>query len=211
MIIHLPTVKCDFCHKKVSAKYFKLHIKSLHTGIKQPRKKSNPKAQNFQCSICSKILSTKSILKVHIGEHNKTIKCNFCEKLVGSQQKLKIHIKYNHQNLKEYICEVCGNKYAQQSNLKSHMKNHDPNRQRNLKCTQCDFATDYKQSLEKHLNSHKRKNAKIKILENPHKCPQCSSGFKSKRALDQHVSRVHPKVLLECDICGKEVKIKSSL
>lgn len=86
------------------------------------------------------------------------------------------------------------------------MKIHDPNRLRDLKCSQCDFATDDKNHFENHLNSHKKRNAKIAAIINPHKCPQCSSVSKSKPALYQHMITVHPKALLECDICGIKIK-----
>jgi len=148
---------------------------------------------------------------MHISEHNKKLKCKFCEKMFGNQTRLKVHLRHYHENPKEYICNICGKKCTLQSNLNSHMKSHDPNRQQDFKCTQCDYATFNGKSFEFHLNSHKKRNAKIAAMENPHKCSQCSSGFNSKRALDSHMSRVHPKVLLECDICGKEIKIKTSL
>jgi len=211
MKIHLPPVKCDFCFKKLSVNKLKEHIQKFHTGIKQPRRKYIPKTETFQCQICSKILSTKSILERHVSEHNKTIKCKFCEKLFGNQSRLKDHVKNYHENKIEYICNICGKKYSQQSYLKSHMKTHDPNRLRNLKCSQCDYSTDDKQSFEGHLNSHKRKNAQIEAMENPQKCPQCPAVRESLKSLKMHIYRVHPKVLFECDICGKSIKIKRGL
>jgi len=74
--IHQLPVKCDFCHIKINSMYLKKHIENSHTGIKQPpkkqpRKKPNQKTISFQCLICSKILTTKSILKRHVSEHNK--------------------------------------------------------------------------------------------------------------------------------------------
>jgi len=212
---HFPPVKCDFCLKKLDARNLKKHIKYFHTGIKPPkmqhRKKFNPEVKTFQCQICSKILSTKSILERHISEHNKTIKCKFCEKLFGTQSRLKVHIRDYHENSEGYICKICGKKFTLPSNLEKHLKIHDPNRPMDLKCTQCDFATDSKSSFKNHFNFHKRKIANNAAIKNPHKCPKCSSVFKSKTALDQHTSRVHTKVLSECDICGKQMKQKSHI
>jgi len=208
---HLPQVKCDFCDIKVNVRNLKGHILNYHTGIKQPSKKYIPKTKSFTCPMCFKVLSTKHCLKRHISDHNKTIKCKFCEKLFGTQSRLKVHIREYHENSNGFGCEICGKKFVRQAHLRSHLKVHDPNRSRDLKCTQCDFATYGKFTLEYHLNSHKRKNAKNAAIENPHKCPRCPTVLKSKTALNMHMNRVHPKVLFECDICGKKIKIKGCM
>jgi len=91
------------------------------------------------------------------------------------------------------------------------MKTHDPNRARDLKCTQCDYATDRKISFQSHLNSHKRKLAEIAAIRNPHKCSQCTAVKDSQKSLKKHMLSVHPKVLFECDICGKQMKSKSQI
>jgi len=216
MKVHSARVKCEFCHKKVCIRHLKIHIKNSHTGIKQALKKQStrnciPKTETFQCQICFKILSTKSILDRHVTEHNKTIKCEFCEKLFGNQPRLNYHVRYYHENPNSFSCKICGKKFTRSSCLKCHMKIHDPNRVRDLKCSQCDFATDDKNHFENHLNSHKKRNAKIAAIINPHKCPKCSSVSKSKSGLYQHMIIVHPKALLECDICGIKIKAKGSM
>lgn len=208
---HLSKVKCDFCFKRVSVRYLKDHIKYSHTGIKQPKKKSRPKTKSVECPICFKKFDEKYNLNVHIGVHNKTLKCKFCEKLFGSRVSLKTHTRIYHENPELHFCKICDKKFNQQSLLKAHMKIHDPSRSKDLKCPQCDFKTYDKRSIKYHLNSHKRKNDEIAAMENPHKCPQCSSVLRSKRALDKHIKSVHPKVLLECDICGRRIKNKRDL
>jgi len=212
---HQTPVNCDFCFVKLNVMSVKGHILKFHTGIKppkkQPRKKPNPKTTNFQCPMCFKILSTKLYLKIHISDHNKTLKCSFCEKMFGSQSSLKAHIRIYHENTESYICEICERKFTFRSSLKKHMKFHDPNHRKDLKCSQCDYATDNKGNFEKHLKSHERRNAEIAAIKNPHKCPQCSTIKGSQKLLKKHMSRVHPKVLLECDICGKQMKTRSHI
>jgi len=208
---HQPPVKCDFCHIKVNKSYLKKHIKNSHTGIKQPRKKFIPKIKSFQCPICFKILSTKHCLKRHISDHNKTVKCKFCEKLFGSKSNLNTHIRNYHENHERHICNICDHESTLRSNLKTHMKTHDSNRTRNLKCSQCDFATFSKQSFQTHLNFHKKNDAEVAAMRNPHKCPQCPAIKRSKIALNKHIYSVHPKFLFECDICGKIIKVKAGL
>jgi len=208
---HLPSVKCDFCFKKVNIRNLRGHIKSFHTGIKQPSIKRIRKIKNLQCPICSKILISKQGFNLHISDHNKKLKCKLCDKLFGSQTNLKAHIRIYHENLYRFSCEICERKFTLRSSLKGHMKIHDPNRPRDLKCSQCAFATDNKVSFKAHLNSHKWKNAEIAAMKNPFKCSQCPSVLKSQRYLNRHIIRVHPKVLFECDICGRMIKTKRDI
>jgi len=217
MKIHLPLVKCEFCHIKVNKSYLRGHILKFHTGIKKPKKKYIPKnkkskTQIFQCPICFKILTTKTTLNYHVKNHNKTLKCKFCGMLFGNQKSFKTHMRNFHERLEsECSCKICGKTFGRQTYLKDHMKTHDPNRPRDLKCSQCDFATFNKQSFEIHLNFHKRKNAEIEAMENPHKCPQCPAVKESKKSLKKHIYYVHPKALFDCDICGKTFKTKGCL
>jgi len=90
-----------------------------------------------------------------------------------------------------------------------HLKTHDPNHPKDLKCSQCDYATDFKTKLKRHLDSHERKDAEYAAIKNPHKCPQCPAVSKSQNLLYNHMTSVHPKVLVECDICEKQMKKKS--
>ena len=208
---HLPAVKCEFCHKKLKWRNLKLHIMSLHTGIKQPRKIYIPKTKNFQCHICSRIVTSQGNLTLHIRDHNKTIKCKFCNKLFGSQARLKAHITYYHENADKFGCKICGKKFNHPYVLRHHRRIHDPNRPKDLKCSQCDFATDHKHTFKGHLNSHKRKNADIAAMKNPHKCPKCPAVLRSKKIWYSHMAGVHPKFLVECDICGKNLKSKCNM
>jgi len=206
---HLPLVKCDFCHVKLRVSSLKRHRINFHTGIKQPRKKYIPKIKSFECPICFKTLSTKQGFRIHIGDHNKTIKCKFCEKLFGTQMSLNAHIRIYHKSTKIYNCGICEQKFAHLFRLKSHQKVHDPNRLKNLKCSLCSYATDNKGNFNIHLNCCKRKNAKIAAILNPHKCPQCQVIKDSQNSLNKHINLIHTKILIECDICGRNMRTKS--
>jgi len=139
------------------------------------------------------------------------IKCKLCDKLFGNHSRLKNHIKYYHENPDRFRCEICGKKFAQLSNFRRHQKVHDPNRSKDLKCTQCDFATDNKIYFKTHLNSHERKNAELAAMENPHKCSKCPSVLRNEKSLRNHMIVVHSKVLYECDICGKQSKYRNNM
>jgi KRAB domain-containing zinc finger protein len=208
---HLPPVKCDFCHKKIKIRNLKFHIMNSHTGIKQPRTKRIRKFKSIQCPICSKILATKYTLRKHVRDHNQTFKCKYCDKLFGDQTRLKAHIRYYHENTNSFKCEFCSKIFINKYYFKIHVKTHDPNRLKDFKCSQCDYATDMKLSFEGHLKSHKRKDARIAALINPHKCTKCDSVMEGRKGLEIHMYRVHPKALFECDICGKKTKTKQNM
>jgi len=211
MKCHLLPGKCKFCLKKLSIRQLKQHIINFHMRTKQKSKKPISKTKSFQCQICSKILSTKRNLNMHISNHNKRIKCKFCEKLFGTQSRFKIHIRDCHENPNSFSCEICDKKYFQRSNLTTHMKVHDQNRKRNIKCSQCDFATDNKHSFMNHFYFHKKNHIRFAIIKKSHKCLQCPVVKRTQSSLNWHIYYVHTKNLIECDICGRKVKSKKSM
>ncbi|KAL7012914.1 hypothetical protein ACKWTF_015104 [Chironomus riparius] len=210
MSYHLSMVKCDFCHKKVYQNNLKRHIKKVHLKIKTVKKvqQNTVKHEMLECPICLKVLSTKSTLKVHISNHNKLNKCNYCEKKFGTKSKLNCHIKNQHENPKSHVCNICSKAFNIATTLRLHLKTHDPNREKKFKCSLCDYSNDFKNRFEKHLNFHKKKEANIAAIKDPHKCPQCPAVLRSQRILNRHLIVVHPKVIVECDICGKQMKTK---
>ncbi|OJD15302.1 hypothetical protein AJ78_04419 [Emergomyces pasteurianus Ep9510] len=72
----------------------------------------------------------------------------------------------------KFRCEKCGRNFARNSNCKSHMKTHDPNRKLPFKCTapQCTKKFGRKTDLARHVDSvHK------KLRQ--HGCDQCGRRF----------------------------------
>ncbi|OAX82730.1 hypothetical protein ACJ72_02913 [Emergomyces africanus] len=81
----------------------------------------------------------------------------------------------------KFRCEECGRNFARNSNCKSHMKTHDPNRKLPFKCTapQCTKKFGRKTDLARHVDSvHK------KLRQ--HGCDQCGRRFARQDTLRRH-------------------------
>jgi len=48
-------------------------------------------------------------------------------------------------------------------------------------------------------------------MKNPIKCEKCPIFCKNKKALYNHMLKVHPKVLYQCDSCEIKIKTKGHL
>jgi len=198
--IHLPLVECQFCSKMFRINYISDHLKNVHTTDK-----------NFQCKICSKSFKSAQCLKKHEKTHNKVHKCDICNKMYPILSKLNQHKKIYHENGKSFECEICGKKFNLKVHLKNHQKTHSKSRPKPFKCQRCDFATDDQHYLKYHQTSHERQDKKYAGMKNPLKCEECPTFHRSKCLLKQHMKVVHPKVLFQCDLCAKFIKIRSSL
>ena len=87
---------CQYCNTRFTS------ISSLNNHTKKTKYclviqgKLKPK-EEFKCSFCSKILSTKQNLEIHIKkcqiiEDEKEFKCDFCQKCLSTKQSLIYHL-----------------------------------------------------------------------------------------------------------------------
>jgi KRAB domain-containing zinc finger protein len=138
---------CDFCNEKFITKgYLKFHLESF-----QCRK-------IFTCDHCGKEFDKKVKILRHIRSHEThgKLECEICERKFSMRGDVNKHMKF-HENPDQFKCQICGHQATQISNLKTHLKTHDKNREKKLKCDQCDFKTDYKHSLNYHSKRHVKK------------------------------------------------------
>jgi len=200
MKLHLPLVECQICHKMLKILCIKSHLRNFHA--------TGPK---LQCKICSKNFKSPRSLHNHEKTHNKTHKCDICKRMFPFKSCLNRHKKEYHENAKSIECEICGKKFNQKMELKSHQKTHDKNRPKPLKCQRCDYATDTKHCFKRHQESHERQDKKIAAMKNPIKYDKCSTFCKDSAAFYNHMKYVHPKNLYQCDLCALFIKCKHSL
>ena len=140
---------------------------------------------------------------------NKTFKCEICKKFYSSQSKLEAHhTRYHEKSPKKYACEICGKSFQK---LTLHKKIHDKNRPKPYACQQCDYATDVKPNFQRHQKSHELKNKRFDSIQNPLKCEKCPTLHRNKKYLLCHMFQVHPKDLFQCDLCGNQMKNKTSI
>ncbi|GFT52589.1 hypothetical protein NPIL_649221, partial [Nephila pilipes] len=65
---------------------------------------------------------------------NKQFPCSVCNKLFTEKSSVKIHMRI-HSGEKPYTCKTCGKSYTQKANLKSHLKIHTGERPHT--CKEC--------------------------------------------------------------------------
>lgn len=79
--------------------------------------------KDFECDICHKKYSSKSVLTKHRKIHtvNSIYKCTKCNNAFSSEGELSNHLKL-HAGYRPYCCQLCTNTFSLEKNLKTHMK-----------------------------------------------------------------------------------------
>ncbi|XP_014203985.1 zinc finger protein 26-like [Copidosoma floridanum] len=138
---------------------------------------------SFICPICSKRISTKGNLKVHLETHRPKGKygCDICGRIFKTQSNLFRHKEY-HSNV-QFPCSVCGRVYPTNSTLRAHSITHSDLRPH--ACPLCDKTFKRNQDLKFHINQH--------TGARPYQCPYCPKAFASSGNCFSHRKRMHPK------------------
>ncbi|XP_014474550.1 PREDICTED: zinc finger and BTB domain-containing protein 49-like isoform X2 [Dinoponera quadriceps] len=143
----------------------------------------NNTSSNFICPICSKRISTKGNLKVHLETHRPKGKygCDICGRIFKTQSNLFRHKEY-HGGV-QFPCNVCGRVYPTNSTLRAHSITHSDLRPH--ACPLCDKTFKRNQDLKFHINQH--------TGARPYQCPYCPKAFASSGNCFSHRKRMHPR------------------
>ena len=222
---HAPAkFPCDYFGKKFkSVTIKKIHENSIHT-----------KAVEYPCKYCEKVFYAKSGLRTHRKQVHEKDKynnksCPHCDFKAFSIDKLKKHINSIHNSETEYSCNLCQTFVCKgQYLMREHMKNIHNQSATSFKpkfkkalsndafsCSECDFKTNYKQNIKKHMaavhcgvkdqktkfqcdmceystfredNLKLHRNYKHFNKPKPFPCQNCDRRFESRRDLGKHLT-----------------------
>ena len=149
------------------------------------------------CTICKKILSSASALKLHQKMVHEKVKelCNICGKSYSCLYNHKIQ---QHIRPKKYECQECKENFTTQQTLTRHIQRiHEgiPD-DKKFACEQCGVLHATAFRLKMHI---KTKHDKVY----DYKCEHCNKSFGRKNHLVQHIENVHEKIKEACPYCGK--------
>ena len=195
-------------------------------------------SQGHKCSLCGKVLSAKSKLKLHMQAIHK--KCAKCDKTFVNKDK---HYEKFHSEQKCKFCEfICKEKSQLQAHLKEiHNKegpsnNNKPKKQGPNNCRICNEEFDSKENQTEHEekeHSHLKQTCEMcnevcltihfltrhivnkhctKNTEGKIMCYYCSKDYSGNGLLVYHIMNRHfNQPLHPCSVCGKGFDTQSTL
>ena len=155
------------------------------------------------CSECGKEFPTSVAASHHkYNVHGKSIySCDVCGKVCEGRRSLTNHKR---QHSKKY-CDICHEDISS-ANFQRHRSKCLPQHESPQihECAICDFKTNIKSKLLKHIQSH---------VEPPkkHNCPSCDYASYSKCLVRNHIKEVHESIKYHCDKCTRKFRSQEIL
>ena len=174
-------IKCELCdfasHHKST---MRIHNANIHDG------------QRFTCDECQQSFYVGTRLSKHkqVYHSNNFIKCEDCSYVTKNDQALKYHKEAEHEGIR-YKCTDCPMETRNKHYLNKHIKEIHTDPEFHI-CDQCNFKTNKKQSLLRHVKIHGDKLA----------CDKCPYKTTFKSLLRSHTEVEHLGLGHACNICG---------
>jgi len=136
--------QCQHCDKSFPVNSVLLrHVESVHERVR-PHK----------CDLCGYGFAEGRFLEKHIKavhEKIKPVSCEHCNYKCTTKDTLARHMWHKHERAPRFICRLCDAKYMRRTELEDHYKNEHNQSYKAYVCDKCDYATDKKKRLDKHL------------------------------------------------------------
>lgn len=194
------SLQCNQCGVKFESLDALKHHLEIHPHDSSLLKKSPniPKTRLFDCDICKKVFSTKSVLERHILTHTqeRQFECDVCGKRFKQSGHVKSHMLV-HTGERRFQCAICSKRFSLANSLKKHMYIH--NGDKPYQCDVCGARFLEKRNLNGHLLTHTN--------EKPFVCKICGKKYTLADTLRRHVSAAHEDGrTYQCEICAKMFK-----
>ncbi len=178
----------------------------------------NPnKKKPHQCEQCGKTFAARTTFEEHKNWHKglKPIKCPECDFTTCFSTSLythsKIHMRErgmekmatNSEIPLVHTCHLCGNRYNQANQLRTHIKRIHEGLVEHRECTTCGAVFTNRQNLRRHIARAHPKDPSLQ-------CKTCGHVCADRYAFQLH-QRVHREPDFMCRFCGKAVKSKQTL
>ncbi|XP_017138496.1 uncharacterized protein LOC108153190 isoform X1 [Drosophila miranda] len=111
-----------------------------------------------QCSLCQRVFSSKSSLKLHLRSHqaNKRFQCDTCEYEASDHNAFRRHLA-THRDRKRYACPHCDFRAIQSTAFRIHLQKRHPEQELSsiiYKCDLCSFSSINQGLLLVHQAKH---------------------------------------------------------
>uniref|UniRef100_A0A8D8JQ24 Zinc finger protein 26 n=1 Tax=Culex pipiens TaxID=7175 RepID=A0A8D8JQ24_CULPI len=160
--------------------------------------------ESFVCDTCGKAFSRFPAFDTHLALHKEATDypCPICSKAYKHKRQARgCELRHIKKATAEYVCKICGGKFANSSNLYSHLISHTEATR--FSCSICGMRFKRKMGLRSHMVLHgsTRKFA----------CQYCPSRFHTTSALEKHMIQHTGIFPYECDFPGCGQKIRARL
>ncbi len=209
-------------------------VDSVLPGRAPPPPSRPKRTRSFECTLCSKTLSSAYALRQHEGVHRslRPFQCPECGRRFTQKSHLTVHLRV-HSGKRLHLCPTCGKRFSSASNLKKHLRGHEKrkgSREDNALATSKVSKTiqqdpevpssanaitvkltvkDPRQIPPPSSTQILQEQLSSKVAAHP--CPQCGKSCSSRSALEKHLvvhSGARPH---SCSRCSKRFSQRSHL